>query len=345
MKRFLSKGTVLCFLLIFVLMSGCAAPAAEEPAAPEDGADEPSAEAPEDKGYKIALILNGAISDMGWNASAHNGLLMIEENYNAEVSYTESVSMSDAEGVIHGYAEAGYNVIFVHGSDMQDATLAVAEDYPEIFFIITNGMKTNEKNIACVQVSDEEQGFLMGALAGLMTESGVVGVLGGAEIPPLKNAVKGFEKGALHTNPDVKVLSTMTGSSTDVTAAKETTLAQIGEGADIVGAFANQAGLGTIEAAQEEGILCIGAGEDQWELAPDTVIVSIMKQIPVAFNYVFTQFDQGTLKPEIIRMGVEEGVIYLSPWHNFEDKVPAEIKDTMDELLARVAAGEIQILD
>jgi basic membrane protein A and related proteins len=295
-----------------------------------------------EKTMKVGLALPGPISDNGWSASAYEGLMMIENEYSAEVSYAESVGTSDMEDVFRSYAELGYDIIFGHGSQFTDAIHAVSEDYTDIQFIIINGNAPKEPNVACVQVGDDQQGFMMGAIAALLTKTGTVGVIGGVEIPPIKQAVDGYMLGAKYVNPDIEVLSTLTGSFDDVAKAKETALAMIGNGADLVGAIANQAGLGSIEACKEKGVLAIGSNQDQNSVAPDTVVVSVEKSIPVLFTFAFEKLEDGTLEQKVYRLGVNEGAVFLSPWHGFENKVSDDVKARLDEIKGVVGRGEVK---
>ncbi len=343
-KRF--KGVVLFLVLVMLVsLTACSGGAAEEPAVEEPAeGEEPAVEAPEEV-PSVALVLNGPINDMGWNASAYAGLNLIEANYGAEVSFSESIAQSDMEEVFRSYATMGYDLIFGHGSQFTDAITVVAADYPESMFVLINGNAPAAPNLACVQVADEQQGFLMGAFAALMTETGTVGVIGGAEIPPITNAVKGFEAGAAYADPEIEVLSSMTGSFEDVNAAKETALAFIDQGADYVAAIANQAGLGSIEACEDRGVYAIGANQDQFDVAPSAVVVSVLKEVPIAFDFAYKTFMEGNLTPETFRLGVKEGVVFFSSYHDFEDFVPQEVKDRMAEIEAELAAGSITILD
>jgi basic membrane protein A and related proteins len=291
---------------------------------------------------KVALALPGPISDAGWSASAYAGLMMIEETYGAEVSYSESVGTSDMEDVFRSYAELGYDIIFGHGSQFTDAIHAVAGTYPDIQFIIVNGNSPKSPNVACVQVADDQQGFMMGAIAALLTKTGTVGVIGGVEIPPIKMAVDGFSLGAAYTDPSVKVLSTMTGSFDDVAKAKETALAMIGNGADLVAAIANQAGLGSIEACKERGIWAIGSNTDQNPVAPDTVVVSVEKSVPVLFTFAFEKIKEGSFEQKVYRLGLNEGAVYLSSWHGFENQISGDVKARLEEIKTAVAGGQVK---
>jgi basic membrane protein A len=341
----LSIIMVVCILIMS--LAGCgASPQTNEPS-PEGSAEELNNNIDNNNDNnndtRIALVLAGPISDMGWNASAYEGLMLIKDKYGLEdVSYVESVTQSDMEDVLRNYAELGYDLIYAHGSEFQDAVQAVARDYPDNMFVIVNGFVGGD-NIASVRVSNEQQGFLAGVFAALMTESGTVGVIGGALLDNIIAAVDGFEAGAKYIDPSVQVLKAMTGSFEDVNAAKETAIAHIENGADYITAIANQAGLGAIEAAEERGIYAIGSNTDQFDAAPSAVVVSVVRYVPKALVFAYEQYAEGKLEPEVYTLGYNEGVIFYSSFHDFEDFVPQEVKDKLKEITADLAAGKINV--
>jgi basic membrane protein A len=339
MKKFYLPLILLLCLTVTIGLTACSGGSAEEPAdEPDAPAEEPVAEA-----MKVALVLNGNINDGGWNSSGYTSLLKLEEDFGVMSSYTENVPQSDMAGVFRDYAELGFNMIMGHGSQFTDAIHEVSPNYPDIQFVIINGNSPLEPNVACVQLQNEQPGLLMGAFGALMSESRVIGMIGGLDIPPISMAVAGFEAGAKFIDPDIKVLTTLTGSFEDAAGAKEVALAYINEGADYVGQMANKAGLGIIEAGQEQGIRIIGSIGDQNPIAPDTVIVSGQTDISVLYTYAYENFVAGTLDPQVYPLGVNVGAVYMSPYHGFEDEISDDIKARMEEVNAAIISGELTI--
>jgi basic membrane protein A len=340
------KQTALVLVLCLIMALLPVACSTTEPVDIEGDAEPAVVEEAVTEVPSVALLLNGPISDIGWNASAYNALEMIQEQYGAEISFAESVAQSDMEEFYRNYATTGYDIIYGHGSQFTDACLTVAKDFPDTQFIIINGSAAVEPNVACMQIADDHQGFLMGAFAGLMTETGTVGVMGGLEIPPITNAVKGFLAGAKYVNPDVEVLSAMTGSFDDAAKAKETTLAFIDTGADYVGAIAGAAGMGSIEACQDQSAYAIGgAGGDQNSAAPETVIVSVVKDVPVPFLFAYEKYLDGSLEQKNYRVGVGEQAVYYSSFHGFEDTVPQDVKDELAKVIEALSNDTIDYGD
>ncbi|HHU33113.1 MAG TPA: BMP family ABC transporter substrate-binding protein [Clostridia bacterium] len=337
MKRILALLLILS--LVLGLVMGCGQSVDEEEPKVEN---EATAEVPEEEKLRVALALAGPVNDMGWNASAFEGLKEAEKLFDIEATYQENVQQSDMEEVFRNYALAGYNLIIGHGFQFGDALMKVSEEFPDLKFVVTSSDISKAPNLASVNLDNEQKGFLAGAVAALLTKTNTVGYIGGQEIPPIKGTAIGFEAGAKYINPDIKVLSTFTGSFEDVNKAKEVALAMISENADVIMANANQAGLGPIEACQEKGVLSIGSNQDQNEIAPDTVVTSAIQSSPILIKFLVEKVQKGEFEPKFYNLGVAEGAVYLAPWHGFEDKIPQEVKDKVEEITEGLRAGQIE---
>ena len=108
-------------------------------------------------------------------------------------------------------------------------------------------------------LNNKEQGFLQGVLSALMNKSKTWGVIGGQDIPPIKNMTIGFAAGSKYINPDIKVLDAFTGDFDDASKVKEQALSMIGQGADIVCVSVNNAGRDAFDAAKEKGLYAIAS--------------------------------------------------------------------------------------
>lgn len=301
------------------------------------GSKENSKDDSKDK-KRVALILEGAISDMSWNATAYEGLKKIEA-MGAEIAYVENVPASSVADSIRTYGDEGYDVIFLSTNSYADPGEATAKDYPNTQFFMINS-KVIADNVASFAIQDAEQGFLMGALAALMSKSGTVGFVGGLEINPIINGGKGFTQGAKYVNPDIKVIATNTGSFDNVSAAKETAKAMIGQGADVLAPMANQASLGVMEAAEEAGIKAIGSGLNQETVAPKAAVVAIVKDTSIAYEAAYKAYLDGTISNEVLKMGAEQGVVYVGEYYT---EVSKEIKDKIKTICEDLASGKIKI--
>lgn len=338
MKKFLSVLLVLMMVMTLVVGCGSEGDSAGEPS---DNGDAGSDETP----LKVALILPGPINDGGWCASAYEGIVMIEKDFGAEIAYNESTPISDYDEVFRMYANSGFDIIFGHGGEFGDAAMRVAPEYPDVQFAVTSTDIVQQPNVSSVQNDNAAQGFLQGVVAAVVTETNVVGAVGGMNIPSISDSLVGFEAGAKYVNPDIKVLRTLTGDFEDAGQAKEVAQSMIDSGADLVMQNADHAGMGVIEAAEENGVWAIGSIGDQYELAPKTVLVSGVAEMPVAFEaFVKKYLEAGDdFKAGNFMMGIAEGVIYLSPFYDHEltDEQHAQI----DQIVEDVKTGKINPRD
>ena len=205
-------------------------------------------------------------------------------------------------------------------------------------FIVTSTDINNGTNVASLKCSNLTQGFLSGVAAAAATKTNVVGVVGGMEIPPIIDAVKGFEAGVKYVNPDIEVLSAMTGNFEDATAVKEATLSMIEKNADVVMQDADVAGMGVFEAAREKGILAIGAIGDQTDVAPDVVLTSGVADYVIGMDYVFSLIKDGKFEGMFYDLGMKEGAVFLANnpalEGKFSDEGKAKIKEISDAIIA-----------
>lgn len=297
-----------------------------------------AAPAGEEKKYRVALIMEGAITDMSWNYTAHQGLLKIEK-LGAEVAYIENTAIADAVDALRTFAGEGYDVVFCSGYTFMDAVKAVAPDFPEVQFFIINSTLVMD-NVNSIRIADAEQGFLMGALAAMLTKTRTIGFVGGAEITPLINGGKGFVQGAAYVDPEVKTIVNFTGSSADVDKAKELSLAMVAQGVDVLSPMANQASLGVMEAAEQAKIIGIASGRGMDSVAPNAVIVTVIKDTSIAYEEAYKMFIEGKVTDEILYMGVNYGLIYLDEYLH---DVPEEVQAKMDEIVESLRNNEIEI--
>ncbi len=288
----------------------------------------------------LAVILAGSINDNGWNAAAYGAMTAIQEKYGCETAYAENVAPSDVEEFLRGYATQGFKMIIVHGSQYIDYVHNVAPEFPDSKFVITFGDEDRslDPNVACV--GPIESGFLTGVIAANITETGKVAFLGGEENPSITPIVDRFEDGVAFVNPDIEVVTGYIGSLTDADKAKEVAANVISSGVDVIGASANAAGLGVIQAAKEAGIYSIGFNSDQYEQAPDNVVVSVLRDFNTMFENVFVKVADGSFEPTLYQYSVGTGTV-LSDWHGWDAKLPAEAVEAIESFVAGCADGSI----
>ncbi len=291
---------------------------------------------------RVAMLLTGPINDAGWNESAYKGMTLAEEKFDIETAYSENIPQPDFEAVLRDYADKGYEIIICHGFEFSDAVKAVAPNFPDSMFCVVNGDSIQEPNMASFRFNTPQTGFLAGAAAGLLTKTNTVAMIGGTRMPHIEDSLKGFEAGAKYVNPEVSVITGFTETMTDVAKGKEMGMAYIEQGADVLCANANQAALGVIDAAKSKGVMDIGYVSDQYDVAPETIMVSSVQSVEFMVNAIIEKGVKGELSPELYLMGTVEGAIYLSDFHGHEDAFGEEGIAKLEEIYAGLKDGSLR---
>lgn len=280
---------------------------------------------------------------MSWNYTAHQGLLKIEA-MGAEISYQEKIDNSALPDCINTYASDGYDLIFLSTNSYEESAMQFVKDYPNTQFVIING-KTSVDNVTSYAVADEDQGFMQGVICASLTKSNKVGFVGAMEITPILNGRSGFEQGVKYVNSNVAVNAVMTGSFTDVAAAKETTTAMIESGADIVAPMCDNAALGVVEAAEDKGALAVASGEGQNTIAPNAVVCAVIKDTSIVYVQAYQDYLAGKLKgnTEVLKLGAADGVVYLSDWYTAGSSISDDTKSAIQNAYQALSSGKVSI--
>jgi len=291
---------------------------------------------------KVALCMTGPVNDGGWCQTAYSGLEEAKAQYDIEISYTENLQATEMEAAFTDYAAQGYDMVFGLGYQFGDPALTVGAKYPDTKFIIFEG-SVEAENVQSCKIANEQSRYLLGFLAAKLSKTGVVGFVAGVEQPSIVKPAEAFKLGARAANPDVKVLITYTGSFTDVALGKEAALAMIDQGADVIGHGANTCGNGAIKACEERGVMAMGAASDQYELAPDAVVCCDVYSFGDVLVYAVGEMTEGRFEGGTFSYGFAEGLITLAPFHNFEDKIPQDVKDALEAEKQAIIDGTIVV--
>jgi basic membrane lipoprotein Med (substrate-binding protein (PBP1-ABC) superfamily) len=292
---------------------------------------------PNESGFKVALLTPGPISDQSWNGGAYNGLLMIRDSLGAKISHIQTKTPAEFDENFRQYGAQGYSLVFGHGFEFQDAALRVAPGFPRTIYITTSGTST-AANVAGIEFAFEEASYLAGMLAGAMTRTGTIGMIGGTELPPVKNSFAEFARGARATNPAVKTITSYIGNWDDVSAGKEQALTQIRQRADIIFQNADAAGLGVFQAVKEsKDVRVIGSNSNQNNVAPDVTLGSVVIDLPKAFLQVAREVKSGNFKPRVISLGLHDDIVKLVLNPRLESMIPPQIRASLNS--AHLAFG------
>jgi len=293
-----------------------------------------------------AIIFDlGGKFDRSFNEAAFNGAELWAEETGG--SYREIELQSDAqrEQAMRRLAEAGANPIVMAGFSQASSLEVVAPDYPDTTFVIIDGV-VDAPNVRSVIFSEHEGSYLVGMLAGLASESGTVGFVGGMDIPLISRFGCGYAQGVRAVNPDATIIQNMTGTTpaawNDPVRGGELTRAQISQGADVVFAAAGGTGLGVLQTAADEGILSIGVDSNQNYLHPGMVLTSMLKRVDVAVYDAFsTPVDEIETGIHVFGLA-EEGVGYALDENN-ADLITEDMIAQVDAARDAIIAGDIVV--
>jgi basic membrane protein A len=252
----------------------------------EEGGEDTGAattEAPAGSDIRVCLVTDiGGLNDRGFNSLANQGLEQAASELGVETRVLESQSDADYVPNLSECATQGYNLIISVGFLMGTATEEAAGQFPDTTFaIIDFAYEAPPENLQGLVFKEQETGYLVGYLAGLVTESNTISSVGGEKIPPVDRFIAGFQKGAADANPDVTTLNAYSQDFVDQAKCKEVALDQVANGSDVVFQVAGGCGLGALDAAQERNVWGIGVDADQGHLG-DHILTSALKRVDEA---------------------------------------------------------------
>lgn len=334
MRHYLPVLSALMALTLGLVVSGCGNEKVESQ-------NNPQGDRPVTGTFKVALLTPGPVSDAGWSAMAYEGLEAIKSDLKADVANQEAAG-TKIRDAMKSYANEGYQLIFGHGFEYNDPAILVAKDYPEVVFVSSSGGKTAD-NVGALRFELEQGFYLAGLAAAKLSKSGVVGMVGGPDVPSIRSTFKAFKAGAEAGKPGIQVKEIFTGKESDVAAAKQATLTLIGQGADYIIHQTNSAAQGVFEAAKEKGVYAFGSNLDQNSNESGVVIASAVIVAKAAFLDLAKQVQAGTYKGQISPYGFDKGAIDFIWNPNLKGKVPADVLKLIEETTAKIKDGSLTV--
>lgn len=286
---------------------------------------------------KVALILPGRADDVSWNQASYEGMLdavdrVAEEGIEVDLTVVEEVyDPVDIEPALLDYAEQDFDLIVGHGFQFMEPIIKVAEDFEDVNFAIGTGFKI-APNVGVYDVRLEQGGYLMGLIAGYLTEADIVGVTGGVDVSEIHRGHVAFVFGAEEVNEDVTVLSNFTGDFNDVPAAKEAALSQIAAGADMLWQSGDGIGFGVLAACEEEDILCMGNVANQNDIAPENTLASFVYDWAPLYEQMIMETAEGTFGDDFYWIDfANEGVSIVWNEDLMDEYVDEDLMTILDE--------------
>lgn len=295
---------------------------------------------------KVAGIYTQPIQQK-WDARLHLALDAASKAGAIDYKFSEKVANTDYVRVLREYAESGVQLIVGEAFGISKEARKVADDYPNVAFLMGDPFKPHGGNFAVFDNYIHEPCFLMGMIAGSMTKSNKIGMVGGYPIGEVNRLFHAFMNGARSTNPDVQFKVNFIGSWYDPPKAKEAAFAQVETGVDVL--YAERAGV--VDAAREKGILAFGNVNDmnKEENGKDVVVTSALWHMESAINNAIAEVAAGNFKAANYKEWtmMAKGGATLAPYYEFEDKIAADIKAKVASAQADILAGKmtVEIID
>ncbi|MGX8703048.1 MAG: BMP family lipoprotein [bacterium] len=321
MKKILSIALVLCMVLAFAVPSAFAADT-----------------------IKIGMVTDvGGVNDNSFNQGAWEGLqALAAEDDTFEVAYLESKTDADYQTNINTFLDEGYDLIITVGYMLADATREAAEDNPDqLFAIVDDTTNADLENVACLTFAQEQCSYLVGLVAGSVTESKTVGYVQGMVSDTMNLFGIGYITGVLEACPDATVLQYNANNFGDIAGGNTAAKDMITKGADVIYHAAGGTGMGVLNACDEAGIWGIGVDGDQAaSLGLDSIICSAKKSVDVAAQDMSKAVKDGTFTGGVHVFDLTNNGVGI---YTTGDHIPADVMDKVNAAIEGIIAGDIVV--
>ncbi len=291
---------------------------------------------------KVAGIYTVPVEQQ-WVSRIHKAAEAAKAEGRVEYTFTENVANTDYPRVMREYAESGVKLIVGEIFGAEAEAREVAAEYPDVAFLMGSSFLPDDAlpNLAVFDNYIQDASYLTGIIAGAMTASGNIGMVGGFPIPEVNRLMNAFMAGVRETKADAKFQVSFIGSWFDPPKAKETALAMIEGGADVM--YAER--FGVSDAAKEKGVLAIGNVIDTQADYPDTVVASALWHFEPTFEAALANVVAGSFKADNygVYSYMKEGGCSLAPLGTFEGKVPEAAMAMVREREAGIKAGTFTV--
>ena len=312
---------------------------------------------------KVGIVFDiGGKNDRSFNAAAWDGVKRAEKDLPICLYDVEPGNPTSIEPAMRAFAEKNFDLIvgvgFAQGPIMQK----VADDYPNIKFAIVDGVifekdgKTPKQNVASLVFREHEGSYLVGMIAASKSKTGVLGFVGGMDIPLIHRFETGYEEGARSINPNIKVVSNYVGVTDSAWnnpgKGKELALSQIEKNADVIFTAAGNSGLGAFDAVEQYGKtngeankFVIGVDSNQNMVKPGFVLTSMVKRVDNSVYDVVKEVLSGKFQGGFHVFGLDKDGVAFSMDENNKGLIPDEVLKKVDEAKTKIVNGEIKVTD
>ena len=295
---------------------------------------------------KVAGIYTQPIQQK-WDARLHLALVAAEARGDIDYVFSEKVANTDYIRVLREYSEGGVALIVGEAFGISREARKVADDYPAVAYLMGDPFEPHGGNFAVFDNYIHESTHLMGILAGAMTKTNRIGMVGGYPIGEVNRLFHSFMNGARSVNAGVQFKVNFIGSWYDPPKAKEAAFAQVEAGVDVL--YAERAGV--VDAAREKGILAFGNVNDmnKEENGTDVVVTSALWDMGAAIDNAIAEVKAGSFKAANYKEWtmMQKGGTSLAPYYEFDSKIPAAAKAKVAAMTTEILAGKyvVEIID
>lgn len=334
---------VLTCMLLIACFTGCANETNTPP--PQDNSPSQSQDKtpapPQDNKVKVAMLLPGSPTDGGYNQLGAESMKAIEEKFGYETTVLEVITAEGIKSESEKLAEDGYKIIMGHGAEYATPFGEISGDYPDTYFITSGGTVVTDNQFP-INVLGEEGAYVAGVVGGMLSKNKSVGLVASADFPAVTKQTRAFLLGAQSVDPAIQgVLAIL--SNVDTGEAYETTMNQItGQNADIVYANAAAATLGTLKAAEEQGVFAFGGNANYIETSPKSVPFAYLSDYQAAYVSAVEACMSGMAKG-ILFFGFKEKAITYFWNEEMASVIPAEVRTKAEETIQKIISGEIHV--
>jgi len=301
---------------------------------------------------RVGVVFDaGGKDDRSFNTACWEGALRAQKEFGIELRDVEPGDPSAVEPAIRGFAEQGFDLVIGVGGAAAPYINAVANEFPDKKFAVVDdaGKVVNQPNAVSLTFEEHKGSFLVGVIAAAKSQTGIIGFVGGMDIPLIRKFELGYELGAKSINPNIKVLQNYAGVTptawNDKTRGRELAMSQYDRGADVIFAAAGLTGLGVFDAAEETGKFVIGVDANQNYVKPRRVLTSMLKRSDIGVYETIKAAVNGTFRGGRQTMGLDnDGVGYAVDEYN-RDLLTADIIQKVEDAKRKILAGQTVVPD
>ena len=302
----------------------------------------------QDDVFRVAAVAPSAETDLAFSQSMFDALTMIDEAMGDAFEFTfqeGTFIVDDAAAALRDWASSGdYDLVIAHGSQFGSVVEELASEFPEVSFAWGTDVNTFDlPNVFAYSAAAEQGGYINGAVAAMLSESGNIGVIGPIEVGDAKLYVDGFTAGAVATNPDVSVNVTYIQSFSDVPLATEAAAAFVANGADVLTGSAQMV-VGPIAVAKEDGLFWFGTQSSQAELAAESGVLFQVYRWDVVLEEIIASIQEGVLGGTAFTLTLENGGLDMQLSDMLDEDTAAMVQETVDTLTEGIISGDIVVL-